>query len=115
MAKVLVIDDEQAIRMLIAAILEDEGHDVVQARTGLEGLAMLAHVRPDIIILDIMMPGIDGHETLRRIRQDARYDGLPVIMVSAGSSLVPSDVAAFIPKPFDLVEFLHTIDRVLSA
>lgn len=115
MAKVLVIDDEQAIRMLIVAILEDEGHSVIQARDGLEGLTLLEQERPNVVILDIMMPGIDGYETFRRIREDPGHDGVPVVMVSAGSYQAPSTVAAFIRKPFDLTDFLRTIDRVLSA
>lgn len=114
MAKVLVIDDEQAIRMLIVAILEDEGHSVVDARDGFEGLRLLAQEQPDVVVLDIMMPGIDGHETFRRIREGPDYDGVPVIMVSAGSFQAPAGVAAFIRKPFDLMDFLNTIERVLN-
>lgn len=115
MAKVLVIDDEQAIRMLIVAILEDEGHSVIQARDGFHGLELLEQERPDVVILDIMMPGIDGYETFRRIRADPGHDDVPVIMVSAGAYQAPSNVAAFIRKPFGLMDFLGTIDRVLSA
>ena len=115
MAKVLVIDDEQAIRALIAAILEDEGHTVVQARDGFQGLDLLEREQPDIVILDIMMPGIDGYETLRRIREDTHGDNIPVIMISAGVYQAPPNVAAFIRKPFDLMDFLGTIDRVLSV
>lgn len=115
MANVLVIDDEQAIRLLIVAILEDEGHRVIEARDGFEGLDLLAQERPDVVILDIMMPGIDGYETLRRIRQDTQLDGVPVVMVSAGGFQAPDNVAAFLRKPFDITDFLGTIDRLVSA
>lgn len=115
MAKVLVIDDEQSIRILIAAILEDEGHVVVQAADGLQGLELLEQEHPDIVILDIMMPGIDGRETFRRIREKPEFHDMPVVMVSAGASRAPDDVAAFIRKPFNLADFLNTLERVLSA
>lgn len=115
MAKVLVIDDEQSIRTLMAAILEDEGHDVLQAADGLQGLDVLEHEVPDIVILDIMMPGIDGRETYRRIREQPRLADVPVIMVSAGAYGAPESVSAFMRKPFNLADFLATLDRVLSA
>src|SRR5688572_627143 len=101
MAKVLVIDDEQSIRMLMVAILEDEGHTVIEAADGFQGLDLLEQERPDIVILDIMMPGIDGTETFRRIRCSSEYDNVPVIMVSAGAYQAPDDAAAFIRKPFN--------------
>jgi len=115
MAKVLVIDDEQSIRMLMVAILEDEGHTVIEAADGYQGLELLAQERPDLVILDIMMPGIDGTETFRRIRDSSDFDDVPVIMVSAGSYQAPEAAAAFIRKPFNLTDLLNTLDRVLSA
>lgn len=115
MAKVLVIDDEQSIRTLMAAILEDEGHDVLQAADGLQGLDVLERETPDIVILDIMMPGIDGRETYRRIREQPHLADVPVIMVSAGAYGAPESVSAFMRKPFNLADFLATLDRVLSA
>ncbi len=115
MAKVLVIDDEQSIRTLMVAILEDEGHDVIQAADGLQGLEVLEREVPDIVILDIMMPGIDGRETYRRIREQPHLAHVPVIMVSAGAYGAPESVNAFMRKPFNLTDFLATLDRVLSA
>lgn len=115
MAKVLVIDDEQSIRTLMAAILEDEGHDVLQAADGYQGLDVLETETPDIVILDIMMPGIDGRETYRRIRERPHLEHIPVIMVSAGAYGAPETVNAFMRKPFNLSDFLATLDKVLSA
>lgn len=115
MAKILVIDDEQSIRTLMAAILEDEGHVVTQAADGYQGLEALKHEIPDIVILDIMMPGIDGRETFRRIREQPHLQHVPVIMVSAGGAYAPESVNAFMRKPFNLNDFLKTLDRVLSA
>ena len=115
MAKVLVIDDEQSIRTLMVAILEDEGHEVLQAADGYQGLDVLESETPDIVILDIMMPGIDGRETYRRIRERPHLEHIPVIMVSAGAYGAPETVNAFMRKPFNLSDFLATLDRVLSA
>lgn len=115
MAKVLVIDDEQSIRTLMAAILEDEGHEVIQAADGHQGLDLLDTETPDIVILDIMMPGIDGRETYRQIRERPHLDNVPVIMVSAGAYGAPESVNAFMRKPFNLGEFLATLDRVLAV
>lgn len=115
MATVLVIDDEQSIRTLMAAILEDEGHVVLQAADGYQGLEVLENETPDIVILDIMMPGIDGRETFRRIREQPHLESMPVIMVSAGAYGAPESVNAFMRKPFNLNDFLATLDRVLSA
>lgn len=115
MTTVLVIDDEQSIRMLMTALLEDEGYAVLQAADGYEGLRILEHERPDAIILDIMMPGIDGSETYQRIRSMSEHDHVPVIMVSAGAYRAPDKVAAFIRKPFNLNDLLDTLERVLSV
>jgi DNA-binding response OmpR family regulator len=114
MTKVLVIDDEQSIRILIAAILEDEGYVVIQAADGYQGLDLLEQERPDLVILDVMMPGIDGVETLRRMREMDSHADVPVVMVSAGAAQSPADVDAFIRKPFNLADFLNTLECVLG-
>ena len=80
-ARVLVIDDEPAIRETMRMILEYEGHDVVLASSGQEGLTMAERELPDLVFLDIKMPGLDGLEVLTRLR--ALNDTLPVVMVSA--------------------------------
>jgi CheY-like chemotaxis protein len=115
MAHVLVVDDEQSIRALLVAILEDEGHSVAQASDGYQALDMLANEAPDIVILDVMMPGIDGRETVRRIKLMPGQHNLPVIMVSAGSFAAQPDVDAFLRKPFSLDDFVSTLDHALKA
>jgi len=115
MAHVLVVDDEQSIRSLLVAILEDEGHSVAQASDGYQALDMVASEAPDIVILDVMMPGIDGRETVRRIKSMPGHHSLPVIMVSAGSFATPPDVNAFLRKPFSLDDFVATLDHALES
>jgi CheY-like chemotaxis protein len=115
MANVLVVDDEQSIRSLLVAILEDEGHSVVQAADGYQALDVLKTQDLDIVILDVMMPGIDGRETYRRIRLMPELEHVPVIMVSAGSFSAPETVHAFLRKPFRLDDFVSTLDHALNA
>lgn len=78
--RILVIDDEAAVARVIAEALENEGNEVTVAHSGEEGLEILAHRRPDAVFLDIVMPGMEGTEVLRRIRE--RDPHLPVIILS---------------------------------
>lgn len=77
---ILIVDDEPAIIRLVRAKLQADGYAVITANRGEEALELLRQDRPDLVILDLMMPGMDGHETLRRIRS---RDPLPVIMLTA--------------------------------
>jgi CheY-like chemotaxis protein len=115
MAHVLVVDDEQSIRTMLVAILEDEGHSVVQACDGYQALDVLKTQDLDVIIMDVSMPGIDGRETYRRIRLMPGLHKVPVIMVSAGAFSPPETVHAFLRKPFGLEDFVTTLDHALEA
>lgn len=103
-AKVLVIDDEPDIRMLTRMWLELEGHTVIEAENGEDGLGLLASEKPDLTFLDIRLPGIDGWEVLRRIRE--QHPDAVVIMMSAHSSGHTLDKAkekgstGYLVKPF---------------
>ena len=115
--KIMVVDDEPAIRDLIVAVLEDEGYEVVAATNGRRALDLLPSERPDLVIMDIMMPEMDGREAFRRLRELPDHADIPVVMMSAATSpdrLTPR-VAAFLPKPFDLDHLLDTIARVLDV
>ena len=115
--KILVVDDEPAIRDLIVAVLEDEGYAVVAATNGRRALDLLPAERPDLVIMDIMMPEMDGREAYRRLRELPELAHVPVVMMSAASSpdqLSPR-VAAFLAKPFDLDDLLETIVDVLEG
>ncbi len=113
--KILVVDDEPTIRDVVVALLEDEGYAVVAAHTGLRALELLPLERPDLVIMDVMMPGLDGREVFRRMRESVDGHAPPVVMMSAavGRDFLDSTVAAFLPKPFDLTDLLDTIERVL--
>jgi len=115
--KVMVVDDEPSIRDLIVAVLEDEGYAVVAATNGRRALELMPSERPDLVIMDIMMPEMDGREAYRRLRDLPDLAHTPVVMMSAAVApdrLTPR-VAAFLAKPFDLDLLLTTVARVLAS
>ena len=83
MAKVLIVDDSEAFRRLNAEILKMDGHQVLMARNGRETLDLARSERPDIILLDIMMPGLDGFEVCQELKGDPATRGAMVVMVTA--------------------------------
>ena len=88
MAKVLVVDDNESFRRLNAEFIKMDGHEVLTARNGRETFDLVRQERPDILLLDIMMPGIDGYEICRQIKSDPDTQGTTVVMITA---LPPSE------------------------
>lgn len=113
---IMVVDDESAIRNLIVTVLEDEGYRAIGMPSGVAALEAFPTERPDAILLDLMMPVLDGRETLRRLRELPGGAEAPVVIMSAAisSRVRDDDVVAFLPKPFDLVALLDTVELVLS-
>jgi len=116
MKKILVVDDEENIRFLYKEELEDEGFTVELARNGEEALEKFNVFRPDLITLDIKMPGMNGIEVLKRIREHER--NLPIILCSAYGEY-KQDLAtwasdAYVVKCADLTELKETIRRLLK-
>lgn len=89
MAKVLVIDDEKDVRITLGEILRRDGHEIVLAENGQEGLEKLGDGGADLVITDVIMPGIDGVATAQRIRED--HPGIPIIVISGGGNVAPMD------------------------
>jgi CheY-like chemotaxis protein len=83
MAKILIVDDEPAIRFLITATLEDEGYELFEAVDGREAALLVKDVQPDLIILDVMMPGLTGYELCARLKQDPATQEIVIIMLTA--------------------------------
>jgi len=116
MKKILVVDDEESIRELYRAELTDEGYDVDLAADGNQALRRLDTYRPDLVTLDVKMPGIDGIETLRRIRE--KDTKIPVILVTAFGEFKQdfntwaSD--AYIVKSHDPTELKETVRKLLG-
>lgn len=117
MKKILVVDDEESIRELYRAELADEGYEVDLAADGRQALARLDAFLPDLVTLDIKMPGLDGIEVLRRIRE--KNATIPVVLVSAFGEFKQdfntwaSD--AYIVKSHDPTELKETIRKLLGA
>ena len=120
MPRVLVIDDEPAIRGVLRASLEASGFEVVLADDGLRGIGVARRQRPDAIVLDLMMPVMDGHTVLDVLRADEKTRYLPVIVLSALTQQAVRDrchsqgVAAFLPKPFDPADVAAAIRDALA-
>lgn len=108
--RILIIDDEAEIRRSVRMILEYEGYDVVEASSGPEGVALAEKESPDLIFLDVKMPGMDGLEALQRIR--AQHDSLPVVIIS-GHGTVSTAVEATKAGAFDFIEKPLASERVL--
>ena len=111
---VLVVDDQDANRRLLEAVLSPRGYRVVTADSGEAALRLLDADPPDVVLLDILMPGIDGYEVCRRIREDPRTAVLPVVMITASGEqekvrATESGADDFITKPFDQAELLARI------
>jgi DNA-binding response OmpR family regulator len=119
MAQILVVDDDPAICQLLADVLEMEGHEVRVAGDGLAAVRALEILRPQCIVLDVMMPGLDGYGVLRSIRS-MDGDPVPVIMLTAAAEpdtavrAWADGVDYFLAKPFAGDEVLDLIDGLLG-
>ncbi|HZV83699.1 MAG TPA: response regulator [Brevundimonas sp.] len=121
MARILIADDDPLLRALLQHRLAADGHDVIALEHGGEVLAAVAEHGPDLIVLDAMMPVIDGFELLRRLKSPQQRDPTPVIMLTAlkrDSDIVGAlelGAADYLVKPFIPDELSQRIRRVLSA
>lgn len=119
--KVLVADDEPALRRLVAFGLGLEGYEVVTAQDGLEAVEKARAERPDLVVLDVMMPKLDGFDVLQELKTNPDTEHIPVIMLTALSddgSLIRSweqDVDCYLTKPFDPEELLSVVNRLLRG
>ena len=109
-ARILVVDDEAEIRRSVRMILEYEGYEVLEASSGPDAIALVEREAPDLVFLDIKMPGMDGLDALQRIR--ASNDALPVVIIS-GHGTVSTAVEATKAGAFDFIEKPLTTERVL--
>lgn len=112
---VLVVDDQPANIRLVGTVLTDAGFDVVPATSGVQALERLAHVHPDLILLDMRMPGMDGFEVLRRLRRDADVADVPVIFLTAAAErelvveALDAGAVDYLTKPFVAEELVARV------
>lgn len=117
--KVLVIDDKYYIRQLMITALGLKGYNVLVAADGREGIEIARRERPRTILLDLLMPGIDGYETLRLMRNLPETHDIPVVIMSARGDLEglvpPLGAQGYLLKPFDLDEMETIVERYAGA
>jgi CheY-like chemotaxis protein len=121
MARILIVDDIEDVRLALMTLLEDIGHSVFEAEDGSETTAMVLSGSPDLVLLDVAMPRVDGFEALKRLKADPATADVPVIMVTAKGR--PEDLAmarnlgarGYINKPWAEGEVEMRVDWALST
>jgi DNA-binding response OmpR family regulator len=118
--RVLVIDDEAPIRLLCRVNLEAEGIDVLEAADGARGLELAREEQPDVILLDVMMPGLDGWRVAEELLEDARTSEIPIVFLTARAELRDRahglDIGGvdYVTKPFDPLELAPLVRDLLA-
>ncbi len=117
----LVVDDEPEINKLVERMFEKRGYRVLAAADGAEALARVEAERPDLIILDLNLPKIDGWEVCRRLKSDPKTRGIPIIMLTAAHANVDDAEIAlglganeYVAKPFVRAVLVHNVERLLG-
>ena len=119
--KILVVDDERHIVRLVQVNLEKVGYQVLTAYDGVEALEQVAKEKPDMVILDVMMPRMDGFEVLKKLQADAKTRDIPVIMLTAKAQDADifrgwsSGVSSYLTKPFNPRELLTFVERIFQS
>ena len=120
MRKILAVDDDNDILDVIRIILEDEGYEVATLTNGKDIINSITSIRPDLILLDVMLSGMDGREICKTIKADAHFNFIPIIMISASHNLqnysaLPGPPNGFIPKPFDIDKLVNVVNGHFAA
>lgn len=119
-AKILIIDDDESNRKLLEVLVQADGHSAISAAGGEVGIALANAERPDVILLDLMMPGLDGFEVVRRLKNNAATASLPIVVVTALYDVASRQRIAtwgadeVIMKPVDRWELSKRISKLLA-
>lgn len=118
--RILVVEDEPQIRMGLKMRLERSNYEVLEAEDGVAGLSLARSEKPDLIILDIMLPKMDGYQMARMLKFDEKFKSIPIIMLTARSQQTDRDTGqavgadAYVTKPYKSEELLATIAKFLQ-
>jgi two-component system, cell cycle response regulator DivK len=121
MSTVLIVEDNEKNMKLARDVLQAKGYQTLEAETGEEGVRLAKERKPDLVLMDIQLPGINGIEAFRQIRADPKTARIPVVALTA--SVTPTDRSqitaagfdAFVGKPISLKEFLDTVKRLVEG
>jgi two-component system, cell cycle response regulator DivK len=118
---ILIIEDNEQNLYLATFLLEKHGHEIVPARSGPEGITLAARQRPDLILLDIQLPGMDGYAVARALRQDEGLKDVPIVAVTSYAMVgdrertLEAGCNAYLEKPINPDTFVREIERILRA
>ena len=117
--KILVVDDEQDVRLSVQQILEMSGYTVTQAENGHDCLVKLEKETPDLVVLDIMMPGMSGWDVAAKIKENPSWTNIPIVFLTAKGDEMSVGMGGlasvdYIVKPFDIMDLKQRIDKVLQ-
>ena len=119
-AKILLIEDNPENRYLVTFLLQQRGHEIIPAESGPLGLQLAASLRPDLILLDIQLPGMDGHAVARALKNDPQLKHIPVIavtsyaMVGDREKCLAAGAEGYIEKPINPESFVAEVERFLE-
>ncbi len=120
--KILLVEDEEMTARLILYRLKAMGFDTYHARDGLDGFDMIKKIKPDLVVLDVMLPGKSGFEILQDLQEDSEFDSSDIKVIMLSNKKRVEDVSRgfqlgameYVPKPFKMDEFLLRLNRVLN-
>src|SRR6185436_16149443 len=121
MSTVLIVEDNDKNMKLARDVLQAKGYQTLEAVTGEEGVKLAREKKPDLVLMDIQLPGINGIEAFRQIRAHENTRGIPVVALTASvtptdrSAIAAAGFDAFLGKPIDLKEFLDTVKRLVKG
>jgi two-component system, cell cycle response regulator DivK len=121
MSAVLIVEDNEKNMKLARDVLQAKGYQTLEAVTGEDGVRLANERLPDLVLMDIQLPGISGIEALKLLRADPKTAGIPVVALTASvtptdrSAITAAGFDAFLGKPINLKEFLHTVKRLVEG
>lgn len=114
--RILIVDDEPMLREALAHALRDEGYVALEAADGREAVERVASERPDLVLMDVMMPVLDGRQAYGLIRSMQPRDAIPVVMMSAaiGPEALDASIAGYLAKPFDIDHLIQLVTALIG-